>query len=562
MLGITDEDEAVEFRMNFGPELQKSLNMAMFEIMGDDFTTDLVTNLKEMVDKTISDYRLSEDIVAEFASPIYMRAVSLAADKSPSGIPSQGITEQLHALRDLLGMSEEDTFSAHLDVFGNQYKQSVLESMGSTGVITKEYMEPLLSLRTRLGVSEEASRGLYLEAMEQRMIPMVEWVVLELERTMLTAEQLSRKRQKDFGEDYFKTGKGADGTLGIGAEANIMTDCMNLIDFYTENKIAEEKEIGTKTIEKKVMEGDEEKTVETEVPDFETVYPVTGLGSGAVAEDLAELLFRQFVVGGFTTQGPQGERYEAARETFGGILGLSKDKQEEVTSSIGGTVYENYISNSMRTKGALDQQDMMFLANIQGKLGISAEKSEEMLLDTQKKILSEEANALLVNEDAPPAMLKAFREKCNSMGLELVADVGLSQHSVEQLFESEVSPALVNGEISLETGDVLSEIQDSLGMLPEDAEKIFLDILVKRAQAVMRRMKAEILRGREENCPELILRLVRYAQFTNGEDLDLSVEESSGWKLFNLYDAMDFEGEDAEAVETNKDVLKRALNLN
>ena len=27
---------------------------------------------------------------------------------------------------------------------------------------------------------------------------------------MLTAEQLAQKRQKDFGEDYFKTGKGAD----------------------------------------------------------------------------------------------------------------------------------------------------------------------------------------------------------------------------------------------------------------------------------------------------------------------------------------------------------------
>lgn len=81
MLGITDEDEATEFRVNFGPELQKSLNMAMFEIMGDDFTPELVANLKEMVDKTVNDYRLSEDLVASFAAPIYARAVILANDK-------------------------------------------------------------------------------------------------------------------------------------------------------------------------------------------------------------------------------------------------------------------------------------------------------------------------------------------------------------------------------------------------------------------------------------------------------------------------------------------------
>ena len=117
---------------------------------------------------------------------------------------------QLNALRDLLGLSKEDTYSSHLAVFGAAYKSSVLESMGSTGIITKEYREPLDDLRDRLGVSEEASRALFLEAVEERFKPMVEWVVLELERTMLTAEQLANKRQRDYGEDYFKTGKGAD----------------------------------------------------------------------------------------------------------------------------------------------------------------------------------------------------------------------------------------------------------------------------------------------------------------------------------------------------------------
>ena len=457
-------------------------------------------------------------------------------------------------------MTIEDTYAAHYDIFGNQYKQSVLEAMGSTGVITKEYRAPLESLTTRLGVSKEASRELYLEAMGERMKPMVEWIVLELERTMLTAEQLSRKRDKDFGEDYFKSGKGADGMLGIGAEANIMTDCMNLIDFYNENDIVEQKEIGTKTIEKKVMEGDEEKTVTEEVPDFETVYPVTGLASGAVSEELAELLFRQFVVGGFTTQGPQGERYEAARSKFGGIIGLTKVKQDEVTSSIGGTVYENYIGNSMRTKGALDQQDMMFLANIQNKLDISADKSEEMLLNTQKKILKEEAIVIL-RDDATPEMVKAFREKCNSMGLELIKDLELSKGSVNEMFEAEISPSLVSGDLSIESGDVLSDIQESLGMDPEEAEKVFLEILQKRAKAVTSRIKGELLRGRDDNCPELILRLVRYAQFVNGEDLNLNIIESNAWKIYNMYESMDFEGQTSEAIEANKELLKTALNL-
>jgi len=338
-----------------------------------------------------------------------------------------------------------------------------------------------------------------------------------------------------------------------------MTDCMNLIDFYTENDIAEKKQIGMKTVEKKVLEDEEEKTITEEVPDFETVYPITGLGSNAVQQELAELLYRQFVVGGFTAKGDQAQRYEDARGALGGILGLEKEKMEEITNSIGGTIYENYISQSMRTKGSLDQQDMMFLANIQGKLDISSEDSEKMLLKTQKKILSEEANAIIANESGPE-VVKAFREKCNSMGMELEADVGLSKSIIDQMFEAEVSPALVNGDITIESGDILSEIQESFGMTPEDAEKAFLDIILRRAKAAMSRVKAELLRGREENCAEIVERLVRYAQFVNGE-LELQVEEGTAWKIFNLYESMDFDGADKDAVEANKDMLKIALGL-
>lgn len=334
---------------------------------------------------------------------------------------------------------------------------------------------------------------------------------------------------------------------------------MNLIDFYTENDIAEKKQIGMKTVEKKVLEDEEEKTITEEVPDYETVYPITGLGSNAVQQELAELLYRQFVVGGFTAKGDQAQRYEDARGALGGILGLEKEKMEEITNSIGGTIYENYISQSMRTKGSLDQQDMMFLANIQGKLDISSEDSEKMLLKTQKKILSEEANAIIANESGPE-VVKAFREKCNSMGMELEADVGLSKSIIDQMFEAEVSPALVNGDITIESGDILSEIQESFGMTPEDAEKAFLDIILRRAKAAMSRVKAELLRGREENCAEIVERLVRYAQFVNGE-LELQVEEGTAWKIFNLYESMDFDGADKDAVEANKDMLKIALGL-
>jgi len=560
MLGIKDEETTREMTMNFGPELQKTLQAAMFEIMGDDYTPELLTNLKKMKDQVIVDYKLSDKIVASFASPIYSRAVSIVSDKTPSNIPTKESTEQLNALRDLLGMSEDQTYDTHLSVFGSAYRTGILEAMGSTGIIRPEFRAPLDDLRGRLGVSEEAGKGLFLEAAKERMVPMVEWIVLELERTMLTAEQLARKRQKDFGEDYFKSGKGASGTLGLGSDANIMSDCMNLIDFYNENDIAEQRENGTKTIEKKVQEGGEEKTVTEEVPNFETIYPITGLESGAIQHEISELLYRQFVVGGFTTQGPQATRYEEARAAFGGIIGLEKAKMAEITDSIGSQVYENFIGNAMRTKGSLDQQDMMFLANIQSKLNLAEDASEKMLLQTQKKILSEEANALLDNEDPPPEAVKAFREKCNSMAMDLEQDIGISKPRLSRMFEAEVSPGLGSGAITIQSAATLSEIQESLGLTPEEAEKMFESILDKRAKAAMARIKAELLRGREENCVDIVERIVRYSQFVNGE-LELDVDEATAWQTFNLYDSMAFDGVESETVEENKSLLKIALGL-
>ena len=180
-----------------------------------------------------------------------------------------------------------------------------------------------------------------------------------------------------------------------------MSDIMNLIDFYVENGIVQKKVIGTKKVEKRILPTDgemsgEEKAVFEDEPVYELSYPITAIGLGCIDEKVAELCYRQFVVSSFTDRSPNASRYEASKSAFGGILGLTTVKMDEIGSNIGSMVYDNYITQSMSTKGALDQQDMMFLANIQGKLGISAEQGEKMLLDTQKKIISEEASALFV----------------------------------------------------------------------------------------------------------------------------------------------------------------------
>ena len=532
LLGITDIQAEIESRGAFGKKLQKVLSKAMTEIV-EDYTPELASNMEQEINDVLESYRLNEDYLRETGAPFYTKAVQMVSEKSPAGIPEKEMTEALDALRKLCKLSVEETYPSHMEYFGSVYKKSVLEAMGQTGVIRSELRDALDDLRDRLGVSEESTKKLFLDAVKDKMTPMVEWIGSELERTMLSQQQLSKRRGKDMGEDLFQTGKGATGVLGLGAEVNLMSDIMELIDFYTENNLVEEN-------------------------DTEKNYPITALGLGAIDQEVAELLYRQFIVGGFQAQGPNAARYEASRETFAGILGLSSSKIDEIGKTIGSTVYDNFVTNAMQTKGSLDQQDMMFLANIQGKLGLTTEQGEKMLLASQKKILSEEIESIM---DQPTAeAIKGFREKCNAMGLDLMQDVGISRQRLLRMFECEVVPGLKSGSITASDSDLLGEIQESMGIEPEECETMFENVLNTLSKNAYNVIKGEILRGREDNTVELINELVRYAAFTDG-DLGLDVDEAMGHKVVNIYDAFDFEGEDAEHVEFNKQLLKEAMGL-
>ena len=80
-----------------------------------------------------------------------------------------------------------------------------------------------------------------------------------------------------------------------------------------------------------------------------------------------------------------------------------------------------------------------------------------MLLQAQKKVLSEEINVLM--DEPTPSGLKAFREKCNAMGMDLAEDVGISSQRIIRMFESEIIPGLKSGEITAEDNELLNDFR-------------------------------------------------------------------------------------------------------
>ncbi|KAI2505575.1 Chloroplast envelope transporter [Fragilaria crotonensis] len=530
VMAIDDIAAEGQATKNFGPKLFSVMDRAMREII-EDYTPALAETLKAEIHQVIDDFKINRRMIAQNGRSLYQQALNVIQAKAPAGVPTKEQNEALHALQELF----------------------MLESKETT---------PHASDYLWIGLSQEFGRShareLFLSAVKKRMIPMVEWIVSEMERTVFTQQQLAQRRQKDLGEDYFQSGKTAEGTLGLGAEINILGDIMNLVDFYMENGIAEQQQIGTKKIEKTIEEDGEKKVVEEEVPIYETLYPITALETGAVDQKMAEVLFRQFVVGSFTTQGPNAVRYEKSRATFGGILGLSSKEMETISSTIGETVYDNYVGQSLRTKGALDQQDMMFLANLQTKLGLTVEQGEAMLKNAQQKILMDELEDIM--SSPAPSVVKAFREKINSMGLSLSEDVGVSTGRLIRMFEVEVSPGLESGEITPDSGEVLAEIQESLGLSEEDAARALENMILVKSNRDFEKISKDVRRGRVSEIVVPLKRLVRFGGFLNGQ-LGIEIEEKIGRQIFNTYENFDFEGLSSEEIEDNKEMLKTILSL-
>ena len=209
MLGLSEDEGVAQIRSYFGPELQSVLTMATEEILRGNATDALLKNLKEKVDRTINDFRLDEEMVQSYAGPLYSRAVDQIGSNAPGGIPSREEVETLASLRTLLGIAVEDTYAVHGNTFGSAYKRAIKEALGTTSVIREEFRGPLDELRSRLGMSDEAAAEIYMEAIGERMKPMVEYISNEIERLVLTSDQLAQKRGQDFGEDYFKDGQKA-----------------------------------------------------------------------------------------------------------------------------------------------------------------------------------------------------------------------------------------------------------------------------------------------------------------------------------------------------------------
>lgn len=97
--------------------------------------------------------------------------------------------------------------------------------MGATGVVIAEYRAKLDELAERLGLTVRSAKAMFHAAIRQRMGPMMQQIMYEFERSVLSKEELARKTGRDAGEDVLGA-KGGNGFVGWDGMDGTMRDEM------------------------------------------------------------------------------------------------------------------------------------------------------------------------------------------------------------------------------------------------------------------------------------------------------------------------------------------------
>ncbi|GMH50574.1 hypothetical protein TrRE_jg13158 [Triparma retinervis] len=568
-------DGTLAFKSVAGPTLKEAMESATSDILDLPRTND---SFREIVDNL----RIPEDTVKEFAMDIYRTRIRSAAEGADGGIVSEDQSAGLVSLRDLLDLSATDVRGINTRTLGPAFKASVTEAMGSSGIIPESYLEPLEKLKGRLLLSKEDGESIKNAAFADKLAPMC----AELVKTM---EKKPEEQKQDAGDLAAKTN-----------EEQFLEDCVDVLGFLRGNNLATKVEDGSEEVTEKKMvkktekqmvkktvktlkqepmesgimrnveveeEVEEEEEVEVEVeedvtstvPKFRYEYPMTAQTVSGVSDEKASALYKQFVIGSFQAKEPLATKYAEEGDSFGAAMGLDAVEINKIKGGIGATIFDNYFSNAMQDKTEMDQQDFMFLTQIQERLGFSDDIVERLLVSSQKNLLSKEVERLFsTGTKISPAAVAAVVAKASVMEINLNRDLGVDDDRLGRMFGIQVMGGIEDGSITASNGsDALGEIVEGLGMQPEVAERRLDDIVKDRAKRIVTNLASDVARGNDERAMQDIPVFLSYAGFVEGEGLGLKVAANVRDKIVGVYESATFGQEgSAEMVA----LLRKALS--
>jgi len=504
----------------------------------DDAGATLSPDAKQANEAFVKSMRIPAALFEAVKTDIY--ANKLAGATAKGRIMSVVERDDLDTLRAFLDVGNEKAFELHLDACGSAFRQSVSEAMGATGVINADYKDGLAKLGDRLMLSETDQTALYFGAIRDRVTPMVDKIVSEFERSVLSKDQYGAKTGKDQGEDLFVQG---GTTLGLEAGANLLLEVVNLVDFFEGNKLWE-------------AEGDS---------DVDFTYLISA--KGARDAQLLEDVFRQFIVSSFQAKSPDSEnRYKLAQTHFAGILGITGARRAEIQNDIGKVVYGNYVNNLLRSKGCIETPDFQYLVNIQQMLNMDEDLCMSELIDLKVKFAKILVAEAYKEPQLTASVVQRLKIGVDKLGVDLVDDVRLDLKRRLELFVAESIAVIESGKTLLEGKEAIEDIQENWQVSDSDATEAFTKAVHSICEESAKQASLDLKSKNDLQVVEGMEKIVKFGQYvTFNLDEDgtkhVEIDERVKQNLIQLYATAkgDFKEDMTEEEEANIALLNQIL---
>ena len=442
--------------------------------------------VKESLKSFVASLHIPDVVYSTIATEVYSNKLSTST--SGNQIMSANERDELDELARFLDLDENKLSELHLIACAGAYKQSVSEAMGATGVINPEYKIGLEKLGQRLRLRVEDQKKLYVDAIYERFVPMIENIVGEFERAILSKDQYSAKTGKDQGEDLFvQTGGSA---LGLEAGANLLIEVTNLIDFCDGNNLWT--------------------SMENKAGTFTYLISADGIKETNVLEDV----YRQFIVSSFQGRSPGSDnRYSLAQTHLSGILGIQEKRRTEIQNDIGKVVIGNYVGSLLRSKGTVEPTDFQNLVNIQQMV----EMDEELALQHISDLKVKHAKGLVAQAIREPKLdrtnLEALKAGLDKLDLDIVDDIGVEMHHRVECFIAEVITTIEDGDATASNKGAIEEIQEWWQVPNEEATASFSKAMQDICSTAANQAAIELKSKNELKVIEELEKVARFSQF-------------------------------------------------
>jgi len=285
-------------------------------------------------------------------------------------------------------------------------------------------------------------------------------------------------------------------------------------------------------------------------------YPVTlnGLFDKKVLSDL----YKQYLIECFSSKLQSEKRKLFSNlNKLGPILGLETEEISSIHSSVGVSIYQRFLSQSL-SKGFLDNSDTAFLTTIQNTLSMENSVCNQLIKDSKKGVVSLAVERVFASPKINPDNVVNIRKMADQFNIDLEQDLSISSVQRSKLFRIEIDTGIEKGEINSENLEAIVRLQKCYGLENTVAKKVLFDCVNTRCEGSLLNALASLRRSDDVGVMKELENLLNFGELIPIKFQNNLVSANEKSKLFSI---LKLNLGDAETQKKKLNLFETMLDL-